>query len=321
MSNSALSTSAAPIAVFAYRRPDHLRNTLQSLMRCEGFAGSPVFVYCDGPRSEAERADVEATRAVARELLGDGAEYHFSETNRGLSASIISGVNDVLARFDRVIVIEDDLELAAGFILYMNAALDRYAEDERVYQVSGYMFDAPEAERAGAAVFLPFTISWGWATWRRAWQAFEAEAPGWQALLHDGSLRHRFNIDGTYAYSTMLVRQMLGYRDSWAVRWCWSVFRRSGLVLYPPFSMVDNTGFDGSGTHGRGILRRFSANKSAGQGRISMPTQTAIDPLMYGHVKQALRRQNGGLLGRLADGLRWWKARYLAVGSAAKESK
>src|SRR5690606_26242349 len=100
-------------------------------------------VYCDGPRSEAERADVEATRAVARELLGEGAEYHLSETNRGLSASVIAGVSDVLARFDRVIVIEDDLELAGDFVAYMNAALDRYAGDERVYQVSGYMFDAP----------------------------------------------------------------------------------------------------------------------------------------------------------------------------------
>jgi hypothetical protein len=246
MSEISLPSSSAPIVVFAYRRPDHLRNTLQSLMRCEGFVGSPVFVYCDGPRSKAERAAVEATRAVAREMLGEAAEYHFSEENRGLSASVIGGVSHVLTRFDRVIVIEDDLELANNCISYMNAALDRYASDERVYQVSGYMFDADEVARSGAAVFLPFTISWGWSTWRRAWSAFEADAPGWRQLLTDAKLRYRFNIDGTYAYSTMLLRQMLGFGDSWAVRWCWSVFRRNGLALYPPVSMVKNTGFDGS---------------------------------------------------------------------------
>lgn len=314
MSEISLHTASAPIAVFAYRRPDHLRNTLQSLMRCEGFSGSPVFVYCDGPRSEAVRADVEATRAVARELLGEGAEYHFSASNRGLSASVIAGVSDVLKRFDRVIVIEDDLELAGDFIAYMNTALKRYAGDERVYQVSGYMFDAPEVARAGAAIFLPFTISWGWATWRHAWDAFEADAPGWRQLLTNAKLRHRFNIDGTYAFSSMLVRQMLGFRDSWAVRWCWSVFRRNGLALYPPVSMVKNTGFDGSGTHGRGVLRRFSADKTnSGQVSIAMPPQTAIDPVMYGHVKQALWRQNGRWLGRLTDSVRWWRTRRLAA--------
>ena len=35
---------AAPIVVFAYRRPEHLRRTLLSLMECEGFADSPVIV-------------------------------------------------------------------------------------------------------------------------------------------------------------------------------------------------------------------------------------------------------------------------------------
>ncbi|MEO0315741.1 MAG: hypothetical protein RI928_2197 [Pseudomonadota bacterium] len=313
----------APIAIFAYRRPDHLRNTLQSLVRCEGFVGSKLFVFCDGPKSDAERADVEATRAVARELLGEAAEYHFSEKNRGLSTSVIAGVNTVLDRFDRVIVIEDDLELASDFLVYMNDALDRYAGDERVYQVSGYMFNAREIGKAGTAVFLPFTSSWGWATWRRAWTAFEADAPGWPHLLSDAGLRYRFNIDGTYDFSSMLVRQMLGFRDSWAVRWCWSVFRRNGLVLYPPASLVKNTGFDGSGTHGRGVLRHFSDGKAdSARIGISMPSQIAIDQASYGHVKRALWQQNGRWLGRLTDSVRWWRtcrlaARHLESGSKA----
>jgi hypothetical protein len=320
--SSSTPNPCTPIAVFCYRRPEHLRNTLQSLMQCAGFESCPVLVYGDGPRNALERDEVEATRAVARALLGERAEYHFSETNLGLSASVIAGVSAVLARFDRVIVIEDDLELAPGFIDYMAAALDRYAGNPRVFQISGYMFDAPEVDQAGRAVFLPFTISWGWATWRRAWQAFETDAPGWRDLLTDPELRYRFNIDGTYAFSSMLVRQMLGFRDSWAVRWCWSVFRRDGLALYPPYSMVKNTGFDGSGTHGRGVLRRFSTDKAdAEQGSIAMPLQTAIDPVVYRYVKQALWRQNGRWLGRLTDYWRWWQTRRLAAQSPASGSK
>ena len=39
--------------------------------------------------------------------------------------------------------------------------------------------------------------------------------------------------------------------DSWAILWNWTVFRRSGLVVYPPVSFVRNIGFDGSGSHAR----------------------------------------------------------------------
>jgi len=253
----------APIAVFAYRRPEHLRRTLDSLMQCRGFAGSPVFVFCDGPKNDAERDVVQATRDVARAMLGDRADYRFSDINRGLSVSVISGVEEVLKEHDRVIVVEDDLLLDDRFLNFMNEALDTYVGTESVFQVSGYMFAVPELRATSSAIFLPFTVSWGWATWKRAWDRFDPVATGWETLKTDRRLRHRFNLDGAYDYATMLIRQMAGLRDSWAVRWYWTVFKANGLVLFPPTSLVRNTGFDGSGSHGRGRLRSFSQDASS----------------------------------------------------------
>jgi len=285
----------APITIFVYRRPDHLRNTLMSLIQCQGFEGSPVIVYGDGPKNDQERESVDATRAVAQSLLGTRAEYHFSESNRGLSISVISGVTEVLRRFESVIVIEDDLELSPEFLAYMNNALDVYANDVKVFQVSGYMFDVQEMGRHDAAVFLPFTTSWGWATWRRAWQKFDTAAFGWEKLLTDPSLRRRFNLGGAYDYASMLERQMSGERDSWAIRWYWSVFKEHGLVLFPPQSLVRNTGFDGSGTHGRGLLSRFG--RTGGRPPavyFEFPQKSEFNFALYEQVTAALRRQNGG---------------------------
>jgi ABC-type amino acid transport substrate-binding protein len=89
-------------------------------MACERFVGSPIFVYIDRPLSEFERVNVEAARAVAQALLGQAAKHYFIETNRGLFPSVIAGVSDILTRFSRVIVVEDDLELASDFMTYMN---------------------------------------------------------------------------------------------------------------------------------------------------------------------------------------------------------
>jgi GNT-I family len=300
----------APVVIFAYRRPGHLRNTLDCLMRCEGFRDSPVLVYCDGPRNDSERDTVMATRKLAREMLGDRAEYHFSEVNLGLSRSVITGVTEAVNRFGRAIVVEDDLELSPDFLSFMNRALDRYADEERVFQVSGYQFDVPEFENMASALFLPFAASWGWATWKRAWDRFDPVAAGWETICTDKNLRQYFNLDGTYDYATMLVRQMAGLRDSWAVRWYWTVFKAGGVVLFPPVSLVRNAGFDGSGTHGQGLLRNFSTGALVTHSDITLPDTVRVDGGSYDAVKKTLRRRNGGLAGKLIDKLRWWKTVY-----------
>jgi len=295
----------APIAVFAYRRPGHLRRTLESLKLCEGFDHSPVIVYGDGPRNNEDIQAVQETRDVAVEMLGDRAKYHFSDTNRGLASSIISGVSQVLDRYGNIIVIEDDLELGRNFLTFMNRALEQYDSDKHVFQVSGYMYEVEELKHSNTAVFLPITVSWGWATWQRAWESFDSRATGWEQLNQDKSLRHRFNQNGVYDYASMLSRQMSGKGESWAIRWYWSVFKQNGLIVFPPSSLVNNIGFDGTGTHGRGVFRSFTGTaKTEAVLDIHLPAEAELDPLVHAYAIKALERQNGGLLSRIFDRFR-----------------
>lgn len=297
--------SLSPVVIFTYRRPDHLRRMLESLMGCDGFDKTPVIVYCDGAKNADEAEQVEATRQVAKNMLGERAEYHFNEKNLGLSCSVIAGVTEVVNTFGRAIVIEDDLELSPLFLTFMNKGLDRYHDDEKVYQISGYMFDMHKLKMEQTALFLPLTVSWGWATWQRAWDQFDPEASGWESLRKDKNLRRSFNLEGSYDYATMLEKQMSCQRNSWAIRWYWTVFKAKGLVLFPPVSQVKNTGFDGSGTHGYGLLRRFSKNNSAiAVADIELPESVCVDQKMYAAVKKALHRQNGGWPAFIIDRIR-----------------
>jgi hypothetical protein len=296
----------APIAVFSYKRPEHLRRTLDSLKRCAGFADSKIIVFGDGPKTQNDLDAVDAARRIAQAQLGPQAEYHFREQNAGLAASIISGVSEVTRRFGRAIVLEDDLEFSPNFLGYMNSALDRYAGEAKVYQISGQLFDTPEFCDRRGALFLPFTTSWGWGTWRRAWDRFDPSAGGWEQLRSDRTLRRRFNLGGCYDFATMLERQMTGLGDSWAIRWYWSVFRDDGVACFPPASLVRNTGLDGSGTHGRGLLRRFRSQQRdlRQQGLIELPNEIMVREQDFDLVKKAIWRQNGGRVGSVIDMLR-----------------
>lgn len=286
----------APIALFVYKRPDHVRRAIQSLMECPEFSESKIIVYCDGPRTEKDTAAVNAAREVAKNLLGECARYVVSEQNRGLAASVIAGVTELCENYGRVIVVEDDLIVAPGFLTFLNAALDRYEYEERVMQVSGHMFPVPELQNNSMALFLPFVTSWGWATWQRAWNYFDKTANGWESLQQDKSLRKKFNMLGSYDYYGMLISQIRGKVDSWAIRWNWSVFKRDGLVLYPPKSLVKNTGLDGSGTHGGHAVRRALEVDASVCGLFEFPKPVEVDAEKYRVVRCSVEKLKEGWL-------------------------
>jgi len=292
----------APIAIFIFNRPDHLRQMLSSLLKCDGLEKCRIVVFADGPKLQEQVASVKETRRLAKEVLGDRAEYRFSKQNKGLAASIIGGVKDLLAEHGRVIVLEDDFELAPAFLTYMNEALERYCDNVEVYQISGHMLNTAGFANQDKALFLPLTTTWGWATWARAWQHFDPDAKGWEQLTLDSKLRKRFDFGGVYDYTSMLRKQMQGKRDSWGIRWYWSVFRREGLVLFPPHSLVRNTGMDGSGTHGGGSLRNFDRYKGAMRTRpIALPNEIAVRSEDIEAMRLAIWRQNGGWFGHIVD--------------------
>lgn len=243
-----LAQPLAPIAVFAYKRPEHLQRALEALHRDPLFGRSPVHIYCDGARSEAETERVRQTRDIARRFATQHTRLVFREQNLGLRKSIVSGVSELTEDQGRVIVVEDDLVVGDQFLSFMNAALDRYADNDQIEQVSGHQFPV-SVPAGGTPLFLPFTTTWGWATWKRAWRHFGASAEGYDELCNDRALRRRFDLDGSYPYFRMLQKQQAGEIDSWGILWYLTMFRRQRLAVFPRQSLVRNEGFDGTGTH------------------------------------------------------------------------
>ena len=296
----------APIVLFAYNRPTHLASTLAALSACPEWRGSPVYVYCDGPRSTFDEQLVEETRRVARGIAHPDAHVIAADVNLGLANSIIKGVGQLCEQFGRVVVIEDDLLVSPSFLSYMNRALECYAARPEVLQISGYMFDVPEFRDRMRVLLMPLTTTWGWATWKRAWDLFKPDDDGWLRMRQNKQERRIFNLGNNYDFFSMLEAQASGKRDSWGIRWYWSVFSAKGLVCHPPRTLVANAGMDGSGTNGRGRFRSFSGTRSAPSELL--PEMAAGDvrcsEAEWSAVKHAIWRQNGGYLGRAIDVLK-----------------
>jgi hypothetical protein len=295
----------APIALFIYKRPAHLRATLASLATCPEASQSALYVFADGAKLPEHAQAVAEARAVARSATGFASVTIVErDENWGLARSITHGVADMCRRFGRVVVVEDDLVVGPDFLRFLNAGLDRYARDERVMQVSGYAFPV-DGDGEDSAYFLPIVSCWGWAIWDRAWSQFDPAMSAFAEIEKDANARHRFNLDGAYDYWGMAQDQRRGAVNSWGIRWQMSLFARNGLVLYPATSLVENAGVDATGTHGAGdkaFQRDVASNRL--QTEIRWPTSIGIDKTMFDRVKTLLGKQRPSWRHRAVRALR-----------------
>lgn len=238
----------APILLFAYNRPRHLQHTVEALAHNPLAQESELFVFSDGARTEDDREDVELVRSYIHTIEGFKTVHRIErDRNYGLAANIIDGVTDIVNRYGRVIVLEDDLVTAPGFLQFMNDALNTYADEPRVGHIQAY--DFTQNPRLPETFLIKFTGSWGWATWQRAWQHFNPDGQYLLNELHRRHLTRRFDFNGKYGFTRMLRRQVEGKNNSWAIRWNASLFLQDILSLNVGRSLVQNEGFDGSGTH------------------------------------------------------------------------
>ena len=225
-----------------------MRNTLDALKRNPGASDSQLFVYSDAARTADDQEAVDEVRRMLRNVDGfKTVEVVERKENWGLARNVIDGVGTIVERFGRVIVLEDDLVTAPGFLAFMNNALETYKDEPRVGHIQACDFtkDASLPD----TFLIKWTGSWGWATWKRAWAHFNPDGKALLKELEDRKLTYRFDFNGRYGYTRMLRRQIEGKNNSWAIRWNASLFLADILSLNVGRSLVQNEGFDGSGTN------------------------------------------------------------------------
>lgn len=239
----------APILLFVYNRPEHVKRTLAALEQNILAKESELFIYSDAARSPQDEASVAEVRKIIRTALPFFKQVNIieRETNWGLARSIIDGVTTQINRYERVIVLEDDLIVAPYFLKFMNDALNTYQHEEKVGHIQAC--DFTQDASLPDTFLIKWTGSWGWATWKRAWKYFNPDGKALLEELQRRKLTYTFDFNGKYGYTRMLRRQTEGKNNSWAIRWNASLFLNDILSLNVGKSLVQNEGFDGSGTN------------------------------------------------------------------------
>lgn len=241
--------SETPLVLIAFNRPNLLRQQLEIVR--ESFNGS-IYAIIDGPRAHRTREKEQVAEVVA--LIDELSKYykiHINQSpdNLGCYRRIKSGLDWVFSEVDRAIILEDDCMPSCQFFSFAGEILEHYAEDDRVYSISGTNLFPEMSPPDQRYFFSRYHNCWGWATWARAWRGFIDSESEWREIRDSAIFRGTFRNYRSFWYWRRILDATYGGKiNSWAYRWMLSCWMQSGLSVVFKGNLIKNIGGGSSAT-------------------------------------------------------------------------
>lgn len=243
----------APLIIFVYNRADVTEKMLEAINKNELTEDTEVYIFSDGSKNTEDKEKVDHVREIISRFRNSNnfKEVHIieAEENKGLANSIISGVTEIIRRYGKVIVLEDDLITATNFLTFMNECLEFYRDNPKIWSIGGTSYLLPALEKYPHDVYTCYRgESWGWASWLDRWEKVDWDISDYEQFMHDRKRKKMFRRGGQDMVDA-LKRQREGKTDSWAIRWCYQQSKEDMLTILPSKSLVKNIGWGEAGTH------------------------------------------------------------------------
>ena len=247
----------APIALFCYKRLDTLRQTIEALQQNLLAVESELYIFSDGPKKTGDEPVITAIRSYLKTITGFSEVFIIeAKTNQGLAAAIISGVTEILDKYGKVIVMEDDLITSNNFLVYMNEGLDYFEGNQKIFSVGGFSIPI-KGLNADTIYFTQRADSCGWGTWKDRWNIIDWEVKDYPVFMKNRPAQKAFNRMGS-DMTDLLTKQRKGKINSWAIRWCYHQFKHDLYSVHPVASKITNIGFASpDATHTKENFNRF----------------------------------------------------------------
>ena len=292
---------STPVVLIAFNRPHLTRQTLEAIRDAKP---AELYLIADGPRADRPE-DAELCAAVRAELeaVDWPCEIHqkFSDVNLGCEANVELGLDWVFSQTERAIILEDDCIPDPSFFPFCEELLERYADDERVGHIAGNSHWVPAKLFGDASYgFSSWASVWGWATWRRAWQAHREVFP----RDHVSTAAPVRTVPASPQPSSLVtpsgrshfadVARSTGEEEyGWDSHWWMTILTEGKLSATPAANLVSNNGYGEGATHTRSSRPPTPSEPIAFP--LRHPSVVALSEPVERELELVLLRANGRL--------------------------
>lgn len=241
--------SKSPLLLIVFNRPEQTRQVLNEVRKVQP---PRLYIAADAPRLH-KQGEVEKCRETLALLsIVDwpcDIKFKINETNLGSHTAIPNAIDWFFSNESEGIVLEDDCIPHQDFFRFCDQQLDRFRDDSQIMWINGSSlgFRADECSHC----FSAYAISWGWASWRRAWSCFA----DFRSELPMGKVESE--VIRRYAEDSIIARlywqRVFKYAytiKNWDYRWLYAMWSHGGLACSPPVNLISNIGFGIDAVHG-----------------------------------------------------------------------
>ena len=268
-----------PILFLIFKRPDTTKMVFNVIKKIK-----PKYLYIaqDGHREnkEGEKELCEEVRAIIKDIDWDcELKTLFRDKNLGARGAVSSAINWFFENVDEGIILEDDCVPSLTFFPYCEELLSKYRNDERIMTISG---DAsPFKNRFNNSkysyFFSHYSLTWGWATWKRVWKSYDVDLKNWNEVKKDKNsfpvLKNKIQRDYWFKmFNRMYVKMM----DAWDYQWTYNSLINNGLAIIPKSNLIFNIGYGPDATNYNG----------AKDYRIEFPVKDIEFPLIHNIIDE-----------------------------------
>ena len=242
-----------PVLLIGFNRPEHLSRVIDRIRTVQP---TRVFVAIDGPRPERkgeQRRVQDCQQLVSTIDWPCDVSTLFHDQNLGCGLGVSTAISWFFRHVERGIILEDDILPSPDFFPFCTQLLDRYADDPRVFAVSGCNFVPTEAQ---SRPDLPYRFSrvphiWGWATWRRSWATHQLDVRGWRRRLPLRRLWSRagYSLPSVVYWASTFELLARNEVDTWDGQLVLAAMVEDCWTATSNVNLIENIGFGVDATH------------------------------------------------------------------------
>ncbi|RFM27903.1 nucleotide-diphospho-sugar transferase [Deminuibacter soli] len=240
----------SPVLLLLFNRPDLTQQVFQQIQRVQP---ARLYIAADGPRPThaADAALCAQARAVATQVNWDcTVKTLFREANKGCKKAVSEALTWFFEQEPEGIILEDDCLPVQSFFYFCDTLLQHYRLDTRITCITGTNLQNGRQWGDASYYFSRYSNIWGWASWRRVWQQYDAELTQYQPAEVARQMKKVFSDPFLAADWVKLFNDLkAGLIDTWDYQLNFINFFENRLCVTPNVNLISNTGFRDDATH------------------------------------------------------------------------
>ncbi len=236
-----------PVLVLIFNRPDKTELLIKHLSSVKP---QKLYIAADGPRNKKEQELTEKTRKIIDNHINWDCEIQkrYHTENLGLRVAVSSAISWFFENEQSGIILEDDCLPDPTFFQFCKELLEKYKDNEQIMHISA-LNSFPKPTDLNGYYFSIYPKSWGWATWKRAWELYDDSIEKYQLASKNDKWKKMFHSKLGRTFWKLIIEKMSIKNSkmrstSWAYFWTLSVRYQNGLCINPYVNTIKNIGFD-----------------------------------------------------------------------------